>query len=46
MAKRKDIIIEIIAIEKKLLRADSEKSSQNNFINNPKIKIGKLEIKR
>ena len=45
MASNKDIIIETIAIENKLLKPELEKSGQKILIKKPKNNIGKLAIK-
>ena len=44
-ASNRDIDIETIAIEKKPLKYESEKSIQNNLMNNPTNKIGRLAKK-
>ena len=43
-ANNKDIIIEVIAMEYKLLKFEPEKAGQNNLINRPTISIGILAI--
>ena len=43
-ANNKDIIIEVIAMEYKLLKFEPEKPGQNNLINRPTISIGILAI--
>ena len=44
-ASKKDIIIDIIAIENKLLKNESLKEGQNNLTNKPRTNIGRLATK-